>query len=219
MMKVATNRSVSSHCRFAQSGFSLVEVVLAVGIVAFAFVAILGLLPAGMNQFRQTIDNTVSAEIAHRVITDAQQTDFDTLIDKADVPSEQSSNSYFAFRAPKVGQPEFRYFDERGEEVVPLSATGRLDPSALSDDERARVVYHVLVRVMPQSPVPETLAGVGGGKELATLTVQVARNPSNRAIKISTAGNDDVNEPNRQLFVQTPGVSFLTYSAQIARNQ
>lgn len=218
-MKVATNRSVPSGIRLAQSGFSLVEVVLAVGIIAFAFVGILGLLPAGMSQFRQTIDNTVSSEIAHRVIVDAQQTDFDTLIDKANVPNADSGSSYFAFRAPKVANPEFRYFDERGEEVIPQSTAARSNPSALSETERSRIVYHVLVRVMTQTLVPETTLGAGGGRELATLTVQVARNPGNREIKISTAGNADVNEPNRQLFMQTPGVSFLTYSAQIARNQ
>src|SRR5687767_4065395 len=64
-----------------RGGFSLVEVVLAIGVVSFAFVAILGLVPAGMSQFRQAIDTAVCAQIAQRVIGDAQQTDFDLLID------------------------------------------------------------------------------------------------------------------------------------------
>lgn len=37
-------------------GFSLVEVALALGIVAFAFVSLFGLLPAGLSTFRTSID-------------------------------------------------------------------------------------------------------------------------------------------------------------------
>ncbi len=37
-------------------GFSLVEVALALGIVAFAFVSLFGLLPAGLGVFRTSID-------------------------------------------------------------------------------------------------------------------------------------------------------------------
>ena len=42
----------SSHSH----GFSLVEVALALGIVAFAFVSLFGLLPAGLSTFRNAID-------------------------------------------------------------------------------------------------------------------------------------------------------------------
>lgn len=203
----------------ARSGFSLVEVVLAVGVVSFAFVGILGLLPAGMNQFRGVIDGTVCSEIAHRVIADAQQMDFDNLIDKDNVPSDSSPGSFFSFRAPKVAQPEFRYFDERGDEVIPASVAARANPSSLTQDEKTRVVYHVLVRVMPQTTIPETVIGTTGGRELATVTVQVARNPSNRTIQISSGGASDGGESTRQLFAKTPGVSVLTFAAQIARNK
>ncbi len=39
-------------------GFSLVEVTLAIGIIAFAFVALFGLLPTGMQTFRASVDST-----------------------------------------------------------------------------------------------------------------------------------------------------------------
>lgn len=212
------NRSIVGATRLRAAGFSLVEVVLAVGVVSFAFVGIFGLLPAGMHQFRGAIDNTVCSEIAHRVIADAQQMDFDNLIDKDNVPPD-TGTSNFVFRAPKVAQPEFRYFDERGDEVVPTSAAGRVNPTSLTADEKTKVIYQVLVRVMPQTAVPETVAGVGGGRELATLTVQVARNPSNRSIQISAGGSADGGESSRQLFAKMPGVNVLTFSAQIARNK
>lgn len=205
--------------RSKRSGFSLVEVVLAVGVVAFAFVGVLGLLPAGMTQFRGAIDDTVSTEIAHRVIADARQMDFDALIDKPSIPDEEGAGDYFAFRAPKVSQPEFRYFDEQGGEVIPASTAARSNPMSLSADEGGRVVYHVLVRVLPRTRLPVTTAGDNGGREVATITVQVAKNPGNRSINISSAGKSDGNAPDRQLFAKTPGVSVLTYAAQIARNQ
>lgn len=41
-----------------QAAFSLVEVTLAIGIIAFAFVALFGLLPTGMATFRASVDAT-----------------------------------------------------------------------------------------------------------------------------------------------------------------
>ena len=44
-------------------GFSLVEVTLAIGIIAFAFVALFGLLPMGMTTFRAAVDSTNDTSI------------------------------------------------------------------------------------------------------------------------------------------------------------
>lgn len=44
--------------RRSESAFSLVEVTLAIGIIAFAFVALFGLLPTGMATFRASVDAT-----------------------------------------------------------------------------------------------------------------------------------------------------------------
>lgn len=202
-------------------GFSLVEVVLAVGVVAFAFVAILGLLPAGMTQFRQAVDTTVCAQIAQRVIGDAQQTNFDVLIDEANLPADPNDRDHYTFRAPKVLEPEFRYFDERGGEVIPSSKQARSNPENLLPAEKTLIVYHVNVRVMPQSSIPRSgsSGGTAGGDQLAMLTIQVANNPSNRKLEISSDAQDNKDKPKRQLIVKTPGLQILTYSAQIARNQ
>ena len=59
--------------------FSLIETALALGIVAFAFVGLMGLLPAGLGTFRTAIDTTVSAQIVQRIVSDAEQSDFDAL--------------------------------------------------------------------------------------------------------------------------------------------
>lgn len=78
------------------AAFSLVEVVLAIGIVSFAFVGMFGLLPVGLNTFRQAVDSSVGSQIVQRVINDAQQTDFPTLITSGTTT---------------------RYFDDQGNEL------------------------------------------------------------------------------------------------------
>ena len=82
--------------RYRQGAFSLVEVTLALGIVGFAFVSILGMLPIGLTTFHKAMDASVTAQIAQRVIGSVQQTDFSLV---ADAPTSA------------------RYFDEEGEEV------------------------------------------------------------------------------------------------------
>jgi uncharacterized protein (TIGR02598 family) len=49
--------------RSPSSGFTLVEIVLALAIIATAFIAILGLLPAGLDASRQATDATIVATI------------------------------------------------------------------------------------------------------------------------------------------------------------
>jgi uncharacterized protein (TIGR02598 family) len=79
-------------------GFTLVEVTIAMGVVAFGFIAILGLLPKGLTTFRSAMDNSVGAQIAQIVLNDSQQQDFDTLI------ANGSTNSV-------------RYFDDQANEL------------------------------------------------------------------------------------------------------
>lgn len=191
-----------------RGGFSLVEVVLAIGVMAFAFVGIFALLPAGMTNFRQAMDLSVGAQIAQRVIGDAQQTDFNVLIDEKNLPTTAN----YTFRAPKVGAPVLRYFDEQGNEIVPKN------PASLSTEEKGKIIYHVNVRVMPQTALPRTNTG-GDAPHVATLTVQIANNPGNRDIPISSSSPSDDSKADRNLFLSTPGVTILTYSAHVGRNQ
>ncbi len=85
----------------ARRAFSLVEVTIAIGIVAFAFVALVGVLPVGLQTFRRAVDASVSAQITQRIINDIQQTDFDILLD--------------GHTSPFLATP--RYFDDQGSEV------------------------------------------------------------------------------------------------------
>jgi uncharacterized protein (TIGR02598 family) len=62
------------------SGFSLVEVTMALGIIAFSFLTLLGLLQTGLNVFRGSIDRTLAAQISQQILNEKQQTDFTALL-------------------------------------------------------------------------------------------------------------------------------------------
>lgn len=79
-----------------RNGFSLVEVAMALGIVAFAFTALLGMLPLGLSMFRDAMETSVTTRIFERVGGDLQQSDFDTL---------------------SAGGFPVRYFDDQGNEL------------------------------------------------------------------------------------------------------
>ena len=61
------NRAPLVSPRTNRAGFSLTEIVLALAIIATAFIAVLGLLPAGLNQSRQAADSTIVAAILEDV--------------------------------------------------------------------------------------------------------------------------------------------------------
>ena len=85
------------HSRSSRRAFSLVEVTLALGIMGFALVALLGLLPAGLSTFHSATVNSTGTQIAQRLLNEAQQTDFDQLV---------------------ATVPMVRYFDDQGDELT-----------------------------------------------------------------------------------------------------
>ena len=85
-----SSNSISSR----GTGFTLIEVVLALGIAATALVSLFGLLPTGLKTFRNTVNTAVSSQIAERAFNDIQVANW------SDV---QSTN---------------RYFDEQGNELT-----------------------------------------------------------------------------------------------------
>jgi uncharacterized protein (TIGR02598 family) len=122
-----------------RAGFTLVEVTLALGIVAFAFLALLALLPAGNVAFRRAVDLAVCGQIAQRVISDCQNADFDTLTD-----ATKDTN----FVPGHTLTLTMRYFDDQGREIIPAS------PKRPNHAEIAHAVYWVNTRVMQTAPLP-----------------------------------------------------------------
>jgi uncharacterized protein (TIGR02598 family) len=62
--------------RTRSAGFSLPEVAMAIGIIAIAFVALIGLLPTGLNTYRAAIDEANETWIMQSLNSMIQTTDF-----------------------------------------------------------------------------------------------------------------------------------------------
>lgn len=65
--------------------FSLVEVVLAMGVVSFALLTLLALVPTGMNGFQQAQTNNVETDIVQKINTELQNAPYSTLFSSAGV--------------------------------------------------------------------------------------------------------------------------------------
>lgn len=68
-----------SQKRLHSGAFSLVEVVMSLGIVSFAMVGIMSLLPMGLATFRDSINTTTQAQIVQRLLNDALLADYTSL--------------------------------------------------------------------------------------------------------------------------------------------
>lgn len=73
------NASVLSKKRAA--AFSLVEVVLALGVMSFCLLTVIGLLPVGLTTLRDAAQQTVEGQIVQRVGSQMQLTQFTQLDD------------------------------------------------------------------------------------------------------------------------------------------
>ena len=200
----------SSRCSLvgenkSAAGFSLVEVALAIGVVAFAFVAIFGLLPTGLSISRQAMEASVASQIAQRVINDAQQSDFAELLKDAAGITISGTN--------QTGRKAERYFDDQGGE---LAATNK-----------SLAIYHVNTRITPATAMPKTGTSNIDNVHLAVVTVQVANNPGNRQLALSSDSSNAQDKPLRNLWTgayttlpaNTKAVTCLTFPSLVARSK
>ena len=81
-----------------RSAFSLIEVTIALGIVAFALVPIIGLVSTGMKSLRDSMDETVRAEIVRKVSGEALRVPYAKLLD-------EFQNKTFYFDDEGIQQP------------------------------------------------------------------------------------------------------------------
>lgn len=155
---------------------------MAIGIVSFAFMALLGLLPAGMKVFRESMQSSVTSQIAQRVINEAQQTDFAELIKDAGGSTINSGS----------GRKAVRYFDDQATEL------------AANASQQASAIYWVNTRISPGTTLPGTTQA---NSNLATVIVQVALNPSRRNLEGQLQNNLWTTNNNLQITSYTALVS------------
>ena len=73
--------TLPSHIRLnlRKRAFSLLEVVIALGIVGFALTTLIGLMPVGLNIFRDSITATVQTDVLRQLTSQFQETPFNKL--------------------------------------------------------------------------------------------------------------------------------------------
>lgn len=98
----------------ASSAFTLIETVLAIGIVSFAFVALMGLLPCGLQVFRKAMDTTLEGQMVQHLVGQLSQTPYDDLtqlqgqdfwFDEAGGPVTESSAGIYSASLSLNAQP------------------------------------------------------------------------------------------------------------------
>jgi uncharacterized protein (TIGR02598 family) len=65
--------SATLRATIGRSGFSLVEIMLALAVIAIGLVAIIGLIPQGIQASRDAADNTLVATIVHDTFNEYRQ--------------------------------------------------------------------------------------------------------------------------------------------------
>src|SRR4051794_32386034 len=78
---IQSNSLISKATR-AKSAFSLVEVVLALGICSFAMIAIVGMIPMGLTTFRSAMNTTAQSQIVQRIAGDLLLSEYQNLDSK-----------------------------------------------------------------------------------------------------------------------------------------
>ena len=76
---VASPWNIPAPAPRRKRAFSLIEVAIALGIVGFALTTLLGLMPVGLNIFRDSIQATVQTDVLRQLTAQFQETPFDKL--------------------------------------------------------------------------------------------------------------------------------------------
>jgi uncharacterized protein (TIGR02598 family) len=106
-------------------GFSLVETVLAIGIMGLAITALLGLLPHGLEMTKQAGDENAYARIIESVRTELMRHPFATVARLADTSRMQFDEQGMSLSVASGGQQAYvAQIDYRGPNESAITLTG-----------------------------------------------------------------------------------------------
>ena len=144
-------RRPSHRCDSKAAAFSLIEVVLALGVAAFCLTAVLGLLPVGVQTNRNSSSQTAASNIIATVVSDLRTT-----------PAAATTSPEFAitFEAEKT-----LFFDASGQASSSLSTDSRYRLNVTWNSAPTGLHYAVLKATWPAEVDPAATAP-GGSVEI-----------------------------------------------------
>lgn len=138
-----------------RAAFTLIETVLALGIVAFGLLAVMGLLPIGLEVSRNASNTTICAQIGERLAGTIQELDFSQF---PGYPSAQTQQTAFN----SLSQTYY-YFDGQGQPV--------------GQGNGAIAVYSACIVPAPSS-AGETTPSEVNGTAVETFQILIANDPA-----------------------------------------
>lgn len=118
-----------------ESGFTLVEVTLAIGITAVALVSLMGMLPRGIKTLERASDKAVMARIHQQILGELQLTSWEKGVLSGVVPIDSFDGTV-------------RLYDDQGIELSGKS----------NSDEKFRHVYTALIHIPKETEsLPESV--------------------------------------------------------------
>lgn len=135
--------------------FSLVETVLAIGLVAFGLVSLLGLMPVGLSTFRSAMNHSISSEIVGQVVSDLRL---------EDTASLESRTLYFDAQAAQLADREGALYFVN---VIPQTNPESVQPANLS---------RILVEIV-KNPAGHSLQRDAQGRVMKTPEIEVWCHP------------------------------------------
>jgi uncharacterized protein (TIGR02598 family) len=117
------------------AAFSLVEVTLAMGVAAFALIAILGMLPAGLKTQQASVQQTTANEIISQILADLRA---DVRLPPGQASKESTQGLGLSGHWVAVATPDTLYFTNQANQ------TGSVNASPVPADAvfRAKITYY-----------------------------------------------------------------------------
>ena len=127
-----------------RKGFSLIEATVALGILSFAIVGLIGLMPVGLQTMREAMDDSATSLIARRFIGEFRQNSLDAILTQ---PMPQRSFDFEGQEVAKESDPLA---------VYKAQATATLTSGAAGDAASSPNLVKVEIVI---SPLNSTLPG------------------------------------------------------------
>jgi uncharacterized protein (TIGR02598 family) len=181
-------RAKTAALRGFAPAFSLVEVMIAVGIVASVMLGLVGIMPVGLSAIQDAQNNSIRARIVQEIISDLQAADWASAAEVGQ--AGRRSTDFLLLQENLLGDRNRRYYNAQGGRILPQQSSVGSEPPPVQ-------IYAALAEVAPgtgDNPVLLSSDRNNAYKFLKIVNIYVEHTPNGRA--------PDFKNPQRSKFVQ-----------------